>query len=56
MENKCLIVDKDECVVRTEGTISFIAGTIVAVALALPVLKVLSDLQLSLQSTLPKGG
>lgn len=56
MENKCLIIDKDECVVRTEGAIAFIAGTIVAVALAIPLINVLSDLQLSLQSTLPKGG
>ncbi|MCZ7404268.1 MAG: hypothetical protein O8C67_04965 [Candidatus Methanoperedens sp.] len=55
MENKCLIVDKDECVVRTEGAIAFVAGTIVAAAFAVPIINVLSSLQLALQGMPPKG-
>lgn len=52
MENKCLIIDKDECVIRTDSAIALVGGTIVAIALALPIISVLS----ALQSQLPKGG
>ncbi len=52
MENKCLIVDKDECVIRSESAIALIGGAILTITLALPLISVLS----TLQSQLPKGG
>ncbi len=52
MENKCFIIDKEECVIRTDSAIALIGGTILTLALALPLISVLS----TLQSQLPKGG
>jgi hypothetical protein len=51
MDDKCLIVDKNECVAKTEGAIVFVAGTIVAIALTLPLINVLSQLR----DSMPKG-
>ena len=54
MENKCLIIDKEECVIRAESAITLIVGTIVAVTLAVPLISILSAIQTQLPP-LPKG-